>query len=72
LRDWGCSRSYGIGTNLPFDPKYVIESLSDSTIYMSYYTVAHFLQGDMNGTIPGALDILPAQLNNEAFNYIFL
>ncbi len=35
---------------LPWDPEYLIESLSDSTIYMAYYTVAHVLQhGDMYG-----------------------
>ena len=30
---------------MPWDDQFVIESLSDSTIYMSYYTVAHMLQG---------------------------
>ena len=50
LRQWACSRSFGLGTRLPWDPQYLIESLSDSTIYMAYYTVAHLLQrGDMYG-----------------------
>ena len=44
LREWGCSRAYGLGTYMPFDKRYVIESLSDSTIYMAYYTIAHYLQ----------------------------
>jgi hypothetical protein len=45
-----CSRSYGLGTDVPWDKQFVIESLSDSTIYMAYYTIAHFLQGgDMYG-----------------------
>ena len=39
------------GTRLPWDPQYLIESLSDSTIYMAFYTVAHLLQG---GDIYGA------------------
>lgn len=43
LKEWGCSRSFGLGTKLPWDKKYLIESLSDSTIYMAYYTVAHYL-----------------------------
>ena len=35
---------------LPWDEQYLIESLSDSTIYMAFYTVAHILQqGDMYG-----------------------
>lgn len=50
LRQWACSRSFGLGTRLPWDPQYLIESLSDSTIYMAFYTVAHLLQnGDMYG-----------------------
>lgn len=44
LNQWACSRTYGLGTRLPWDPTYLIESLSDSTIYMAYYTVAHLLQ----------------------------
>lgn len=34
-----------LGTKIPWDEQYLIESLSDSTIYMSYYTVCHLLQG---------------------------
>ena len=33
---------------VPWDEQFVIESLSDSTIYMAYYTVAHLLHGDDN------------------------
>lgn len=43
LKKWACSRSTGLGTRLPWDKQWVIESLSDSTIYMAYYTVAHLL-----------------------------
>jgi len=47
--DWlqahACSRTYGLGTNLPWDTKWLIESLSDSTIYMAFYTVKHLIQG---------------------------
>jgi leucyl-tRNA synthetase len=45
LKEWGCTRTQGLGTTLPWDKEFVIESLSDSTIYMAYYTIAHFLQG---------------------------
>lgn len=45
LNQWACSRSYGLGSRIPWDETYLIESLSDSTIYMSYYTVAHILHG---------------------------
>jgi leucyl-tRNA synthetase len=44
LHEHACSRSYGLGTKLPWDEQYLIESLSDSTVYMAYYTVAHLLQ----------------------------
>lgn len=44
LTQWACSRSFGLGSKLPWDKQFLIESLSDSTIYMAYYTVAHFLQ----------------------------
>lgn len=43
LKEWGCSRTAGLGTHLPWDESFVVESLSDSTIYMAYYTVAHLL-----------------------------
>ena len=45
LGKWACSRSFGLGSRVPWDKKFLIESLSDSTIYMAYYTVAHLLQG---------------------------
>ena len=44
LKEHACSRTYGLGTRLPWDESWLIESLSDSTIYMAYYTVAHILQ----------------------------
>ncbi|RCN27815.1 hypothetical protein ANCCAN_26447 [Ancylostoma caninum] len=52
LHEHVCSRSYGLGTKLPWDPQYLIESLSDSTIYNAYYTVAHLLQqGSLDGVV---------------------
>ena len=50
------------GTRLPWDPQFLIESLSDSTIYMAFYTVAHLLQaGDMYGA-SGAQTLNPELL----------
>ena len=43
LDAWPCIRNYGLGTRLPWDDEFVIEPLSDSTIYMSYYTIAHLI-----------------------------
>ena len=46
------------GTKMPWDEKYLIESLSDSTIYMAYYTVAHLLQdGSFDGSAGSPLNI---------------
>lgn len=47
LSKWACSRSYGLGTHLPWDPQYVIDSLSDSTIYMALYTLYNSLSSDI-------------------------
>ena len=72
LKQWGCSRSFGLGTRLPWDPQYLIESLSDSTIYMAYYTIAHHLQKDMEGREQGGLSITADLLDDAAFDHIFL
>lgn len=42
-----------VGSKIPWDESYLIESLSDSTIYMSYYTIAHFLQSSIYGQEAG-------------------
>jgi leucyl-tRNA synthetase len=44
LMEWACTREFGLGTRLPWDPRWIIESLSDSTVYMAYYTVAKHLE----------------------------
>mmetsp|Transcript_51695 Transcript_51695/g.76612 ORF Transcript_51695/g.76612 Transcript_51695/m.76612 type:complete len:1090 (-) Transcript_51695:77-3346(-) len=74
LKEWACTRQFGLGTQLPWDPQWVIESLSDSTIYMAYYTIAHVLQGEgnLNGDkekSPGK--ILPEHMTDAVFDYIF-
>ena len=47
-----------LGTRLPWDEQYLIESLSDSTIYNAYYTVVHLLQqGPFDGSAGGPLGI---------------
>jgi len=58
-----CARRRGLGTKLPFDKDWIIESLSDSTIYMAFYTVAHIIKNSK---------IKPEQLIPEFFDYIFL
>jgi len=55
LHEWACTREFGLGTPLPWDTKWLIESLSDSTIYMAYYTISKYLE---NGVVadPDLLD----------------
>ncbi|KKY24094.1 putative leucyl-trna synthetase [Phaeomoniella chlamydospora] len=71
LNRWACARTYGLGSKLPWDPKFLVESLSDSTIYMAYYTVAHLLHGDRYARTPGVLHIKPEQMTDEAWDCVF-
>ena len=61
LKDKACTRRKGLGTKLPFDNEWLIESLGDSTIYMTYYIIRKFL------------DIIkPEQLNSQFFDFVLL
>jgi leucyl-tRNA synthetase len=71
LHEWACSRSYGLGSRMPWDQQFLVESLSDSTIYMSYYTFAHLLQGDVHGTKPGLLGIEASQMTDAVWDYVY-
>jgi leucyl-tRNA synthetase (EC 6.1.1.4) len=65
--DWldkrACARTRGMGTPLPWDPTWIIESLSDSTIYMAYYTVIRRIR---------ELGLKPEQLTEAFWDYVFL
>ncbi len=61
LEEWPCTRRVGMGTPAPWDQSWIIESLSDSTIYMIFYTISHILE-----------DIEPEKLTDEFFDYTFL
>jgi len=63
LHERPCARKRGIGTPLPWDRKWIVESLSDSTIYMCFYTIIHHVK--RNG-------IKPEQLVDEFWDYILL
>ncbi|KKK43235.1 MAG: Leucine--tRNA ligase, partial [Candidatus Lokiarchaeum sp. GC14_75] len=58
-----CARKRGLGTQLPFNKEWIIESLSDSTIYMAFYTISHKIR---------QYNIGPEQLIPEFFDYVFL
>jgi leucyl-tRNA synthetase len=44
LKTRPCTRAAGLGTKFPFDESKMIEALSDSTLYMAFYTIAHMLK----------------------------
>jgi len=71
LNQWACARTYGLGSKLPWDPHFLVESLSDSTVYMSYYTVANLLHKDMFGQTPGELGVTAEDMTDEIWEYIF-
>ncbi len=55
------ARAQGLGTRFPIDPAYIIESLSDSTIYMTLYTIMHIIR-----------DVPPERLSPSFFDCVFL
>ncbi|KYH40959.1 MAG: putative leucyl-tRNA synthetase [Candidatus Bathyarchaeota archaeon B63] len=63
LHDWACARRTGLGTPLPWSPGWIVETLSDSTIYMAFYTIIKLIRQH---------NIKAEQLTNEVFDYIFL
>ncbi|SCU82602.1 LADA_0C06678g1_1 [Lachancea dasiensis] len=71
LKNWAVCRTYGLGTNLPWDEKYLVESLSDSTIYQAFYTFAHLLFKDYYGKEVGPLGIEAHQMTPAVFDYVF-
>ncbi|KAG7664888.1 CDC60 [[Candida] subhashii] len=71
MKNWAVTRKFGLGTKLPWDEQYLVESLSDSTIYMAYYTIDRFLHSDYYGKVKGKFDIKPEQLTDEVFDFIF-
>ncbi|MEM0475589.1 MAG: leucine--tRNA ligase [Candidatus Norongarragalinales archaeon] len=58
-----CARRRGLGTRLPFAPEWIIESLSDSTIYMAFYAAIKRIR---------AAGLQSTQLTPEFFDYVFL
>jgi leucyl-tRNA synthetase len=73
LHQWACARSFGLGSRVPFDENFLIESLSDSTVYMAYYTVSHYLQGNsLNGSNPNEHGIAADMLTDDVWDFIFL
>ncbi len=62
LREWACARTTGFGTPLPWGKGWIIETLSDSTVYMSFYTINKHIKQN---------NIKAEALTPEVFDYIF-
>jgi len=60
-KDWAFTHKKELGTPLPWDPEWTIESLSDSTIYMAFYTISHLIT-----------KIPPEKIEDDLFDYVFL
>ncbi len=61
--DKPCARRSGLGTPLPWDNEWLVETLSDSTIYMAYYVISKYVNS-------GLLDY--HLMNKEFFDYVLL
>ncbi|MEA3430041.1 MAG: leucine--tRNA ligase [Nanoarchaeota archaeon] len=66
LHRWACARELGLGTKLPWDENWVIESLSDSTLQMVYCTISKYLQH------PKDYGFKVDKLNDDFFDYVFM
>jgi leucyl-tRNA synthetase len=62
LKEWPCARKSGLGTPLPWSPDWIVETLTDSTVYMAFYTINTHLKQH---------NITAEKLTPEVFDYIF-
>lgn len=63
LRERACARQQGLGTPLPWDQGWIIESLSDSVIYMAYYILAKYVNSK---------ELDASGLSDQFFDYVLL
>jgi len=64
LKDKACTRKTGLGTKLPWDKEWIVETLSDSTIYNAYYTIARIINENEK-------QVTAEKLTDEVFDYVF-
>ncbi|QQG48480.1 MAG: leucine--tRNA ligase [archaeon] len=62
LDDRPCARRSGMGTKLPWDKEWIVDTLGDSTIYMAYYTLSKFVNQEK---------LAPEQMTPEVLDYVF-
>jgi len=62
LRERACARQHGLGTKIPWDKEWLVESLADSVIYMAFYIISKYVnKKEINGN----------DLTDEFFDYVF-
>jgi len=62
LRERACARQHGLGTKIPWDKEWLVESLADSVIYMAFYIISKYVnKKEINGN----------DLTDEIFDYVF-
>ncbi len=66
LNHWACAREFGLGTRLPWDENWIVESLSDSTLQMAYNTISKYLEN------PEDYGFSVDKLNDGLFDYVFM
>ena len=68
LKERACARKSGLGTRIPWDQNWLIESLSDSVIYMAYYVLAKYINENSLTDLHDNYD----NLKDSFFDYVFL
>jgi leucyl-tRNA synthetase len=63
LKEKACARRSGLGTKVPWDKGWIVETLSDSTMYMAFYAIKNIINEE---------GVRPEQLTDELFDYVFL
>lgn len=63
LEDKACTRRTGLGTPLPWDKEWIVETLSDSTVYMAFYALSKFVN---------TREVDPEALSKEVLDYVLL
>jgi leucyl-tRNA synthetase len=71
LKERACARKSGMGTKLPWDNEWIIESLADSVIYMAYYLMSRHISN--NQDLQSNEDkVLADNLNDNFFDHVLL
>jgi len=63
VRDKPCARRSGLGTPVPWDRDWLVETLSDSTVYMAYYIISKYVNEGL---------LKPEFMTNDFFDYVLL